>query len=120
MRPIVQILRFYTIAKFTGFRTMENILQMPSFNPLLKLCVDTVKRYPDWALEECDRISDSLDNHTFRFNSGNWAMDIREEDVPKGTTIDWNDMHRALQDIKSWIKANRKHFAKDLETFESL
>ena len=69
MRPIVQILRFYTIAKFTGYRSMENILQMPTFNPLLKLCVDTVKRYPDWALEECDRISDSLDNHTFKFNS---------------------------------------------------
>lgn len=93
---------------------------MPTFNPLLKLCVDTVKRYPDWALEECDRISDSLDNHTFKFNSGNWAMDIREEDVPKGTTIDWNDMHRAIQEIKSWIKANRKHFARDLETFETL
>lgn len=113
IRPMVQILRFYVINKTVGYRSIESLLQNPSYNPLLKNCVDTVKRYPDWAISECNRLRDDIDKRKFKFDSGKWAMDIREEDIPKGTEIDWFDLKQVLSDIKTWIETNKASFKKE-------
>lgn len=113
IRPMVQILRFYIINKTVGYRTIESLLQNPSYNPLLKKCVETVKRYPDWAISECNRLKIEIEQRKFKFNSGKWAMDIRDEDIPKGTNIDWIDLHQVVTDIKHWVEANRASFKKE-------
>lgn len=113
IRPIVQILRFYVINKTVGFRSMESLLQNPNYNPLLKNCVDSVKRYPEWAVSECDRIIEEIDTRKFKFNSGKWAMDIRDEDVPKGTTLDYHDLRQVTYEIKHWVEANKSAFKKE-------
>lgn len=113
IRPMVQILRFYVINKTVGYRSIESLLQNPSYNPLLKNCVDTIKRYPEWAISECNRLRDDIDKRKFKFNSGKWAMDIRDEDIPKGTEIDWLDLRQALTDIKNWVTTNKAAFKKE-------
>lgn len=118
IRPIVQILRFYVINKTINYRSIESLLQNPNYNPLLKNCVNTVKRYPEWGISECDRLRDAIDKRIFKFNSGKWAMDIREEDIPKGTEIDWVDLKQVLIDIKSWIIENKKSFKREFQKME--
>lgn len=110
VRPIVQILRFYVICKTISYRSMESLLQNPNYNPLLKNCVNTVKRFPEWAISECDRICAEIDARKFKFNSGKWAMDIRDEDIPKGTELDYFDLRQATLEIKSWVEANKSNF----------
>lgn len=120
MRYTVQVVRFYVINKSMSARSIESLLDNPNYNPLLKLSVDTIKRYPDWAIDECRRCRDEIDNHTFKFDSGNWAMDLREEDLPKGTAIDYMDLKAAFLEIINWIKKNREAFTKELQQKEAL
>lgn len=118
MRPVVQIVRFYVINRGISSRSIESLMDNPNYNPLLKHCVDTVKRYPDWAIKSCYEFRDEIDNRKFKFNSGKWAMDVRDEDIPKGTSIDPNDLRQAFMDIIHWIEKNRAHFTKELEKRE--
>lgn len=120
MRDVVQIARFYIINKAIGSRSIESLLDNPNYNPLLKKCVDTIKRYPDWAIDECRRCRAAIDNRTFKFDSGIWAMDIREEDLPKGTAIDFIDLKAAFLDIINWIKEHREAFTKELQQKEAI
>lgn len=115
MRPVVQIARFYIINKNINLRTIESLLNNPNYNTFLKHCVDIVKQYPDWAIEECKKYRKQIDNRTFRFDSGTWAMDIREEDLPKGTLIDYIDLKMAFLDMINWIKENRVNFMKEIQ-----
>ena len=118
MRPVVQIVRFYVINRGISSRSIESLMDNPNYNPLLKNCVDIVKRYPDWAIKACYECRDEIDNRTFKFNSGKWAMDIRDEDIPKGVTLDPHELHQAFIDIVHWIEKNRAVFTKELEKRE--
>ena len=91
----------------------------PSYNPLLKHCVNTIKRYPDWAIATCKEHMKEVDQKKFKFNSGAWAMDIREEDIPKGTVIDWLTLHQAFSDIITWINKNRAVFTQQIAREEA-
>ena len=87
----------------------------PSYNPLLKHCVDTIKRYPDWAIERCRFYRDQIDKRKFKFDSGTWAMDIRDEDLPKGASVEPFILKQAFLDIINWIDKNRAIFTQQLE-----
>lgn len=120
MREIAQIARFYVINKGINGRSMKNLLDNPNYNPLLKKCVDDVKRFPDWAIAECHNYRDQIDRRTFKFNSGIWAMDIRDEDLPKGTVVDMLDLKAAFLEIINWVNANRETFAKEIQYKERI
>ena len=120
MRNVVQVVRFYLICKTTGMRSIDSLLDNPNYNPLLKKCVDDIKRYPDASIQDCKYYRAQLDKGTFKFDSGTWAMDIREEDLPKGTTTEYLDLKNAFQAIIDWIKANRDTFTKRLQMEEEL
>lgn len=115
MRDLVQIVRFYVINRGISSRSIESLMDNPSYNPLLKKCVDTVKRYPDWAIEQCNKYRAEIDKKKFKFDSGTWAMDVREEDIPKGSVIDPIELKSAFLDIINWVKKNRDTFSKRLE-----
>ena len=114
IRPVVQVVRFYIINKGVTSRSIESLMDNPSYNPLLKHCVNTIKRYPDWAIATCKEHMKEVDQKRFKFNSGAWAMDIREEDIPKGTVIDWLTLHQAFSDIITWINKNRAIFTQQI------
>lgn len=114
MRQVVQVVRFYLINKFTGMRSIENLMDNPKYNALLQHCVNTIMRYPDWAIDECHRYRDEIDAKKFKFNTGIWAMDIRDEDLPKGTELDPIDLRSAFMEIINWINKNRETFTKRL------
>lgn len=114
MRQVVQVVRFYLINKFTGMRSIENLMDNPKYNALLQHCVNTIMRYPDWAIDECHRYRDEIDTKKFKFNTGIWAMDIRDEDLPKGTELDPIDLRSAFMEIINWINKNRETFTKRL------
>lgn len=119
IRPVVQVVRFYIINKGVTSRSIESLMDNPSYNPLLKHCVNTIKRYPDWAIATCKEHMKEVDQKRFKFNSGAWAMDIREEDIPKGTVIDWLTLHQAFSDIITWINKNRAVFTQQIAREES-
>lgn len=114
IRPVVQVVRFYIINKGVTSRSIESLMDNPSYNPLLKHCVNTIKRYPDWAIATCKEHMKEVDQKRFKFNSGAWAMDIREEDIPKGTVVDWLTLHQAFSDIITWINKNRAIFTQQI------
>lgn len=119
IRPVVQVVRFYIINKGITSRSIESLMDNPSYNPLLKHCVNTIKRYPDWAIATCKEHMKEVDQKRFKFNSGAWAMDIREEDIPKGTVIDWLTLHQAFSDIITWINKNRAVFTQQIAREET-
>lgn len=119
IRPVVQVVRFYIINKGITSRSIESLMDNPSYNPLLKHCVNTIKRYPDWAIATCKEHMKEADQKRFKFNSGAWAMDIREEDIPKGTVIDWLTLHQAFSDIITWINKNRAVFTQQIAREET-
>lgn len=119
IRPVVQVVRFYIINKGITSRSIESLMDNPSYNPLLKHCVNTIKRYPDWAIATCKEHMKEVDQKRFKFNSGAWAMDIREEDIPKGTVIDWLILHQAFSDIITWINKNRAVFTQQIAREEA-
>ena len=119
MREIVQIVRFYIINQGISGRSMESLLDNPNYNPLLKKCVDTVKRFPDWAIDECRFYRDQVDNKEFKFNSGTWAMDVRDEDLPKGAAPDSFVLRQAFLDIINWVTKNRATFTQQIEKEEA-
>lgn len=119
IRPVVQVVRFYIINKGVTSRSIESLMDNPSYNPLLKHCVNTIKRYPDWAIATCKEHMREVDQKRFKFNSGAWAMDIREEDIPKGTVIDWLTLHQAFSDIITWINKNRAIFTQQIAREEA-
>ncbi len=119
IRPVVQVVRFYIINKSITSRSIESLMDNPSYNPLLKHCVNTIKRYPDWAIATCKEHMKEVDQKRFKFNSGAWAMDIREEDIPKGTVIDWLTLHQAFSDIITWINKNRAVFTQQIAREEA-
>lgn len=119
IRPVVQVVRFYIINKGVTSRSIESLMDNPSYNPLLKHCVNTIKRYPDWAIATCKEHMREVDQKRFKFNSGAWAMDIREEDIPKGTVIDWLTLHQAFSDIITWINKNRAVFTQQIAREEA-
>jgi hypothetical protein len=119
IRPVVQVVRFYIINKGVTSRSIESLMDNPSYNPLLKHCVNTIKRYPDWAIATCKEHMKEVDQKRFKFNSGAWAMDIREEDIPKGTVIDWLTLHQAFSDIITWINKNRAVFTQQIAREEA-
>lgn len=119
IRPVVQVVRFYIINKGVTSRSIESLMDNPSYNPLLKHCVNTIKRYPDWAIATCKEHMKEVDQKRFKFNSGAWAMDIREEDIPKGTVIDWLTLHQAFSDIITWINKNRAIFTQQIAREEA-
>lgn len=118
MRPVVQIVRFYIINKFTGSRSIENLMDNPKYNSLLMHCVNTVMRHPDWAIAECHKCRDAIESRTFKFDSGKWAMDIREEDLPKGTELDPVELRNAFMEIINYINKNRAVYSKRLAEIE--
>ena len=118
MRDVVQIVRFYLINKTINARTIKSLLDNPTYNPLLTKCVNTVKRHPDWAIEECHRQRKAIDERKFKFDSGSWAMDVREEDIPKGIEPDYIELKEAFREIIDWIKENRKEFTAKLKRDE--
>lgn len=120
IRPVVQIVRFYVINQGITSRSIESLMDNPNYNPLLKHCVDTVKRYPDWAIDQCRYYRDQIDKRKFRFDSGSWAMDIRDEDLPKGTLIEPFTLKQAFLDIINWIDKNRAVFTQRLEREQKL
>lgn len=115
IRPVVQIVRFYIINQGITSRSIESLMDNPSYNPLLKHCVDTIKRYPDWAIERCRFYRDQIDKRKFKFDSGSWAMDIRDEDLPKGASVEPFILKQAFLDIINWIDKNRAIFTQQLE-----
>lgn len=115
IRPVVQIVRFYVINQGITSRSIESLMDNPSYNPLLKHCVDTIKRYPDWAIERCRFYRDQIDKRKFKFDSGSWAMDIRDEDLPKGASVEPFILKQAFLDIINWIDKNRAIFTQQLE-----
>lgn len=115
IRPVVQIVRFYVINQGITSRSIESLMDNPSYNPLLKHCVDTIKRYPDWAIERCRFYRDQIDKRKFKFDSGTWAMDIRDEDLPKGASVEPFILKQAFLDIINWIDKNRAIFTQQLE-----
>ena len=119
IRPVVQVVRFYIINKGITSRSIESLMDNPSYNPLLKHCVNTIKRYPDWAIATCKEHMKEVDQKRFKFNSGAWAMDIREEDIPKGTVIDWLTLHQTFSDIITWINKNRAVFTQQIAREEA-
>lgn len=119
IRPVVQVVRFYIINKGITSRSIESLMDNPSYNPLLKHCVNTIKRYPDWAIATCKEHMKEVDQMRFKFNLGAWAMDIREEDIPKGTVIDWLTLHQAFSDIITWINKNRAVFTQQIAREEA-
>lgn len=119
IRPVVQVVRFYIINKGVTSRSIESLMDNPSYNPLLKHCVNTIKRYPDWAIATCKEHMKEVDQKRFKFNSGAWTMDIREEDIPKGTVIDWLTLHQAFSDIITWINKNRAVFTQQIAREEA-
>lgn len=119
IRPVVQVVRFYIINKGITSRSIESLMDNPSYNPLLKHCVNTIKRYPDWAIATCKEHMKEVNQKRFKFNSGAWAMDIREEDIPKGTVIDWLTLHQAFSDIITWINKNRAVFTQQIAREEA-
>lgn len=120
MRPIAQIVRFYLINRGITSRSIESLMDNPNYNPLLKHCVNTVKRYPDWAIETAKEHIDEVYNNTFKFNTGKWAMDIREEDLPKGTEADMHTLAEAFRDIVKWVEKNRAHYTQQLQHEEAI
>ena len=119
IRPVVQVVRFYIINKGITSRSIESLMDNPSYNPLLKHCVNTIKHYPDWAIETCKEHMKEVDQKRFKFNSGTWAMDVREEDIPKGTVVDWLTLHQAFSDIITWINKNRAIFTQQIAREEA-
>lgn len=115
IRPVVQIVRFYVINQGITSRSIESLMDNPGYNPLLKHCVDTIKRYPDWAIERCRFYRDQIDKRKFKFDSGTWAMDIRDEDLPKGASVEPFILKQAFLDIINWIDKNRAIFTQQLE-----
>jgi hypothetical protein len=119
MREVVQIVRFYIINQGITSRSIESLLDNPNYNPLLKKCVNTIKHYPDWAIDQCRFYRDQIDERKFKFNSGSWAMDIRDEDIPKGTIIEPFTLKQAFLDIINWIDKNRAAFTQQIAREEA-
>lgn len=118
IRPVVQIVRFYIINQGITGRSIESLMDNPNYNPLLKHCVETVKHHPDWAIEQCRNYRDQIDKRKFKFESGSWAMDIRDEDLPKGTILEPFTLRQAFLDIINWIDKNRAIFTQRIEREE--
>ena len=118
IRPVVQIVRFYIINQGITGRSIESLMDNPNYNPLLKHCVDTIKHHPDWAIEQCRNYRDQIDKRKFKFESGSWAMDIRDEDLPKGTILEPFILKQAFLDIINWIDKNRAIFTQRIEREE--
>ena len=118
IRPVVQIVRFYVINQDITGRSIESLMDNPNYNPLLKHCVDTIKHHPDWAIEQCRNYRDQIDKRKFKFESGSWAMDIRDEDLPKGTILEPFTLKQAFLDIINWIDKNRAIFTQRIEREE--
>ena len=118
IRPVVQIVRFYVINQCIGSRSIENLMDCPKYSTFLQHCVNTVMRYPDWAIDECWKYRKEIDEKKFKFDSGIWAMDIRDEDIPKGCHPDPLVLKSAFMEIINWINKNREMFTEKLQEEE--
>lgn len=120
MREVIQIARFYEINKFLTNMSVETFMNNLNYNPLLKKCIETVKRHPDWAIDECRKYRNQIDKRKFKFDSGTWAMDIREEDLPAGIIIDMFDLKAFFLYLIEWVTENREKFTKEIQMKEKL
>lgn len=120
IRPIAQIVRFYIINQGLTSRSIESLMDNPNYNPLLKQCVDTVKRYPDWAIKTAKMHIAEVYAGKFKFDSGSWAMDIHDEDLPKGTVLDMHMLADAFRNVVNWVEKNRAFYTQQLEKEEAI
>lgn len=105
MRDVEQVMRFYLISKRINCRTIKSLMDSPSWSPLLQLCVDRLKMYKDFGIKRCKEIKKEIRKGSFRFKwNPNDLMSTGEEELPRGTMIDWNEMLEIVTEIENYLK----------------
>lgn len=105
MRDVEQVMRFYLIAKRVSYRSIQSLMDNPSWNPLLKLCVERLKKYPEAGISRCREIKRLISKQKFKFKTLPYNnMESGEEELPRGTIIDWLELKEIVNEIENYIK----------------
>ena len=105
MRDVEQVMRFYLISKRINSRTIKSLMDSPSWSPLLQLCVWRLKEYKEAGIKRCKEIKKEIKAGKFRFKwRPNDLMSTGEEELPRGTMIDWIEMLEVVNEIETYLK----------------
>lgn len=105
MRDVEQVMRFYLIAKRTGYRSIKSLMDNPSWSPLLTLCVSRLKKFKEPAIQRCRAIRKEVDKKEFKFKWKPYDFyESGEEELPRGTLLDPLELKELTREIESYIK----------------
>lgn len=105
MRDVEQVMRFYLISKRINCRTIKSLMDNPEWSPLLKLCVERLKTYKEFGIKRCKEIKKEIkaEKFSFRYNPLD-LMSTGEEELPRGTMVDWFEMLDVVSEIENYLK----------------
>lgn len=105
MRDVEQVMRFYLISKRINCRTIKSLMDRPEWSPLLKLCVERLKTYKEFGIKRCKEIKKEIREKRFKFKYNPFdLMSTGEEELPRGTMIDWFEMIEVVTEIENYLK----------------
>ena len=105
MRDVEQVMRFYLIAKRTGYRSIKSLMDNPSWSPLLTLWVSRLKTFKEASIARCKAIRKEIDNKQFKFKWKPYDIyESGEEELPRGTLLDPLELKELTREIESYIK----------------
>lgn len=105
MRDVEQVMRFYLISKRINCRTIKSLMDRPEWSPLLKLSVERLKTYKDFGIKRCKEIKKEIREKRFKFKYNPFdLMSTGEEELPRGTIIDWFEMIEVVTEIENYLK----------------
>ena len=93
------------ICKRINCRTIKSLMDKPEWSPLLKLCVERLKTYKEFGIKRCKEIKKEIKANKFRFKYNPFdLMSTGEEELPRGTMIDWFEMLEVVTEIENYLK----------------
>ena len=105
MRDVEQVMRFYLISKRINCRTIKSLMDRPEWSPLLKFCVERLKTYKEFGIKRCKEIKKEIREKRFKFKYNPFdLMSTGEEELPRGTMIDWFEMLEVVTEIENYLK----------------
>ena len=105
MRDVEQVMRFYLISKRINCRTIKSLMDRPEWSSLLKLCVERLKTNKDFGIKRCKEIKKEIREKRFKFKYNPFdLMSTGEEELPRGTIVDWFEMLEVVTEIENYLK----------------
>ena len=105
MRDVEQVMRFYLISKRINCRTIKSLMDKPEWSQLLKLCVERLKTYKEFGIKRCKEIKKEIREKRFKFKYSPFdLMSTGEEELPRGTMVDWFEMIEVVTEIENYLK----------------